>query len=114
MAQSVFIAGVGLMCSCTPNMKTPFCGKPGCEWPKLATPPAIERYALVFLCPCCEREARLLLKITYRENVVCNHCRFPAGLIRDSRVIADHMRRIDVLTFNRQNAEALLRERGLL
>ncbi len=20
------------MCKCTPNVKTPFCGKPGCEW----------------------------------------------------------------------------------
>jgi hypothetical protein len=23
-----------LMCKCTPNMRTPFCGKPGCEWPQ--------------------------------------------------------------------------------
>lgn len=22
------------MCVCTPNCRTPFCGKPGCEWPK--------------------------------------------------------------------------------
>jgi hypothetical protein len=22
------------MCHCTPNVRTPFCGKPGCEWPK--------------------------------------------------------------------------------
>ena len=22
------------MCQCTPEIKTPFCGKPGCEWPK--------------------------------------------------------------------------------
>lgn len=22
------------MCQCTPSIKTPFCGKPGCEWPK--------------------------------------------------------------------------------
>lgn len=22
------------MCKCTPEMRTPFCGKPGCEWPK--------------------------------------------------------------------------------
>jgi hypothetical protein len=21
------------MCRCTPEIKTPFCGKPGCEWP---------------------------------------------------------------------------------
>lgn len=21
------------MCQCTPEIKTPFCGKPGCEWP---------------------------------------------------------------------------------
>jgi hypothetical protein len=21
------------MCRCTPNVRTPFCGKPGCEWP---------------------------------------------------------------------------------
>lgn len=22
------------MCKCTPGIKTPFCGKPGCEWPQ--------------------------------------------------------------------------------
>ena len=22
------------MCKCTPNIKTPFCGNPGCEWPE--------------------------------------------------------------------------------
>lgn len=21
------------MCKCTPSMRTPFCGRPGCEWP---------------------------------------------------------------------------------
>lgn len=21
------------MCKCNPNIRTPFCGKPGCEWP---------------------------------------------------------------------------------
>lgn len=21
------------MCKCTPEMRTPYCGKPGCEWP---------------------------------------------------------------------------------
>lgn len=21
------------MCKCTPRIKTPFCGRPGCEWP---------------------------------------------------------------------------------
>lgn len=21
------------MCKCTPEIRTPFCGKPGCEWP---------------------------------------------------------------------------------
>src|SRR6185295_14801238 len=26
--------GDGVMCHCTPNIRTPFCGKPGCEWPK--------------------------------------------------------------------------------
>lgn len=23
------------MCKCTPGIKSPFCGKPGCEWPPL-------------------------------------------------------------------------------
>lgn len=27
------------MCKCTPEMKTPFCGKRGCEWPAHAAPP---------------------------------------------------------------------------
>lgn len=22
------------MCKCRPNIRTPFCGKPGCEWPE--------------------------------------------------------------------------------
>ncbi len=22
------------MCKCTPEIRTPFCGKPGCEWPE--------------------------------------------------------------------------------
>lgn len=22
------------MCKCDPSIRTPFCGKPGCEWPK--------------------------------------------------------------------------------
>ncbi len=22
------------MCQCTPEIRTPFCGKPGCEWPE--------------------------------------------------------------------------------
>lgn len=26
------------MCVCTPEMKTPFCGKPGCEWPEQIPP----------------------------------------------------------------------------
>lgn len=25
------------MCKCNPNVRTPFCGKPGCEWPKQET-----------------------------------------------------------------------------
>jgi hypothetical protein len=25
------------MCQCTPEIRTPFCGKPGCEWPKQET-----------------------------------------------------------------------------
>lgn len=25
------------MCRCTPEMRTPFCGKPGCEWPTQLT-----------------------------------------------------------------------------
>lgn len=29
------------MCRCTPNMRTPFCGKPGCEWPAPAAPAAV-------------------------------------------------------------------------
>jgi hypothetical protein len=25
------------MCKCTPEIRTPFCGKPGCEWPPQVT-----------------------------------------------------------------------------
>ena len=28
------------MCKCTPEIRTPFCGKPGCERPQLAAPAA--------------------------------------------------------------------------
>lgn len=27
------------MCKCTPEIKTPFCGRPGCEWPPQAAAP---------------------------------------------------------------------------
>jgi hypothetical protein len=34
----VFNIGIGRsensMCKCTPGVRTPYCGKPGCEWPK--------------------------------------------------------------------------------
>jgi hypothetical protein len=26
------------MCRCTPEIRTPFCGKPGCEWPEQNKP----------------------------------------------------------------------------
>ena len=26
------------MCTCNPEIKTPFCGKPGCEWPPTPAP----------------------------------------------------------------------------
>jgi hypothetical protein len=26
------------MCRCTPEIRTPFCGKPGCEWPNKKKP----------------------------------------------------------------------------
>lgn len=26
------------MCQCTPEIKTPFCGRPGCEWPDQKPP----------------------------------------------------------------------------
>lgn len=37
------------MCKCTPSMRTPFCGKPGCEWPpqKAATEPMDRLYELL-------------------------------------------------------------------
>jgi hypothetical protein len=28
------------MCKCTPELRTPFCGKPGCEWPEQTAAPA--------------------------------------------------------------------------
>lgn len=29
------------MCKCTPEIRTPFCGKPGCEWPEQVDRPKI-------------------------------------------------------------------------
>ncbi len=29
------------MCVCTPNIRTPYCGKPGCEWPKPEQEPGV-------------------------------------------------------------------------
>lgn len=33
------------MCKCTPEIRTPFCGKPGCTWPPQTTPlaPTLEQ-----------------------------------------------------------------------
>jgi len=28
------------MCKCTPEIRTPFCGRPGCEWPPQKAPEA--------------------------------------------------------------------------
>jgi len=33
------------MCKCTPGIKTPFCGRPGCEWPPQREPDREEVYA---------------------------------------------------------------------
>lgn len=39
------------MCKCTPNIRTPYCGKLGCQWPKPVKPGApIPRE---FICPDC-------------------------------------------------------------
>lgn len=36
------------MCQCDPTIKTPFCGKPGCEWPTVAKPQEPKRdYSLL-------------------------------------------------------------------
>lgn len=29
------------MCKCDPNVKTPYCGKPGCEWPQGVQQPVV-------------------------------------------------------------------------
>lgn len=36
------------MCRCTPNLRTPFCGKPGCEWPKQKEAPQLLRVPTTF------------------------------------------------------------------
>lgn len=41
------------MCKCTPEMKTPFCGKPGCEWPVKSIPDEL------LPCPFCGKKAKL-------------------------------------------------------
>jgi hypothetical protein len=34
------------MCRCTPAIRTPFCGKPGCQWPEqVKKPPALDSEA---------------------------------------------------------------------
>lgn len=37
------------MCKCTPEIRTPFCGKPGCEWPVQVKQDKIkqEKHALI-------------------------------------------------------------------
>ncbi len=37
------------MCKCTPGIKTPFCGKVGCEWPKQTNYVAINNGEAVYL-----------------------------------------------------------------
>lgn len=38
------------MCVCRPEVRTPFCGRPGCEWPAQVAeePPKEKGYAVVF------------------------------------------------------------------
>lgn len=36
------------MCKCTPGIRTPFCGKPGCEWPKPIPDPKQKEYSDIY------------------------------------------------------------------
>lgn len=41
------------MCRCTPEVRTPFCGKPGCEWPASnVVPLAKKERHLTGICRC--------------------------------------------------------------
>jgi hypothetical protein len=35
------------MCKCTPNIRTPFCGKPGCEWPAQTSETSSQEQAIL-------------------------------------------------------------------
>ena len=37
------------MCKCNPLVRTPFCGKPGCEWPPQTTTVSARAKAIVLL-----------------------------------------------------------------
>lgn len=35
------------MCKCTPEFRTPYCGRPGCEWPEQTVKPEKRKYIFV-------------------------------------------------------------------
>lgn len=46
------------MCRCTPSIRTPFCGKPGCEWPAYKDTPIAQNLVQkaeqeLLACPFC-------------------------------------------------------------
>lgn len=54
------------MCKCTPNVRTPFCGKPGCEWPPQSkSRPTIEELEQILRSP-----NALTMEITTAGEVV--------------------------------------------
>lgn len=55
------------MCFCTPEIKTPFCGKTGCEWPE----EKIKEFSFVCEIPKYYGDCLGITKYRYEYIVVC-------------------------------------------
>lgn len=68
------------MCKCTPNKRTPFCGRPGCEWPKQQTVQAIDCHGHVLWAEEPSGEDRMtgqefLKRLLLKDDLVLIGCR---------------------------------------
>ena len=57
------------MCKCTPGIRTPYCGKPGCEWPKQSET-SIEKKYIIGLTLKTQTKETLMADISRLNNLL--------------------------------------------
>lgn len=60
------------MCKCDPRSRTPFCGKPGCEWPEQENPINIVKSK--YINPKASLQLLEVCKLAYRKHAWGDDC----------------------------------------